>query len=112
MAAGDRFFYSSQAYRVGQIAIANPAALYLATGFNPGADCFLLFFDTVLSPLTAGLVPKYSIIWPTETEVSWSPATPGRPFGVAIQWATSSTGDIYTASPVAVWLDIEGRQTT
>jgi hypothetical protein len=111
MAAGDRLYYSSAALLPTDRVHAGPMVLYSITGQNPDADAYLLIFDTgVAPPLTDGAIPLQSLPIPNGAEFSWSPANSGRPFLLGFVFATSSTPEVLTTSPVAVWVDVEGRE--
>lgn len=108
MAAGDRFFYSSQALLTEDLVQCGDVVAYLLTATNPGADCYLQIFDTCGSP-TLGDIPAQTFPFLSGSELSWCPSSGGRPFATGLAWATSSTPSTFTASPVTVWVDIEGR---
>lgn len=109
MANGDRFNYSSQALLAGDLTIFGASVLYLMTGHNPGANAYLLIFDNG-GPVLAGAVPDQSFPIPSGAEFSWAPSNGGRRFTNGIYWATSSTPELLTVSPVTVWMDMEGRE--
>jgi hypothetical protein len=111
MASGDRFIYSSQALLSADLVIFGASVLNLLTGHNPGADAYLLIFDDGSTPpLTPGTIPDQSFPIPSGAEFSWAPSNGGRRFTNGIQFAVSSTPEVLTASPVTVWVDVEGRE--
>lgn len=110
MSHGESFTYSSAAYEQ-QVAVKNTGSvLNLITGHNPGADCYLMAFDT-LAALVAGMHPVQVIRWPALAELYWCPANNGYRFISAMKFATSTTGDTYTPSPVQVYISVQGRET-
>lgn len=110
MPHGQSFVYASAAYEQ-QVTVKNTGCvLYLLTGHNPGADCYVMAFDTTAA-LVAGMVPKQAIRWPGLAELYWAPSNNGRRFISALKLATSTTGDTYTPSPVQVYFNVEGRET-
>lgn len=104
--SGQREFYTSGGYAASGIILANGGTLLQLTGFNPTAvQGFILFFDDATP--TPGQVPQQSIRVPAGANFSWSPAPPGYPFGPALAWAVSSTGDALTAAAEEYWVAAE-----
>jgi hypothetical protein len=118
MAFGTQKIYTSGAYKASDVIEAAPLAFQLATGFNPtGVTVYVLFFDLLAVP-GAGAVPKYPIQVPAGGSFSWAPGAlvegsqEGEPFDIGCCFAVSSTGNLYTVSALAIWLDVEGKKRT
>jgi len=118
MTIGAPVIYSSQAYKASDGVLASPMTLQLAEGYNPnGSALFLLYFNLAAVP-GGGAVPLFGQLVPGGASFSWAPidvssaGQEGRKFSIACSWGISSTGNVYTPSASAFWVDITGRRLT
>lgn len=104
--SGQREYYTSGGYAAAGTILPDGGTLLQVTGFNPtGNQSFILFFDDA-SP-TVGQVPQQAILVAAGANFSWCPTPPGYPFGTALAWAISSTGNELTASADEYWVYAE-----
>ncbi len=116
MANGAPVKYTSAGYKASDVVLALPMILQLAEGFNPTAtDLFLLFFNLTGVP-APGAIPEFPIAAPAGGSFSWGPIDlsaanqEGRDFSIGCRYAVSTTGNLYTASASAFWVDVTGRR--
>lgn len=97
MSQGARTFYNTNGYETGGTIAGAGSVLLQISGFSTSTERrWLQLFDE-LAPAN-GAAPVQSILVEPRGNFSWVPSLPGRPFGVAMVWRVSSTGDELTLS--------------